>query len=68
MVWEEEWCRAGHWAGELLGDILVGVSSGEKTRAGRGLPELQLWSFRKVLDPHVYPFVESQQSPNRAFL
>lgn len=68
VVWGGGVCRAGHWAGELLGDILAGVSSGEKTRAGRGLPKLQLWSFRKVLDPHVYPFVERQHSQNRAFL
>lgn len=55
------------WAGELLGDISAGASSGEKTRAGKGLPKRQLRSFGKV-NPHVNPVVESQWSPNRALL
>lgn len=42
--------------------ILGGASSG----TAKGLPKLQFWSFRKVLDPHVYPFGESQHGPSRA--
>lgn len=54
----------GRWAPSETSQLVS--LQGEKTWAGRGLPKLQLWSFRKVLQPHVYPFVESQHGPNGA--